>query len=74
MAVFIGGVYTDAEIDAMHQACQGISSVPWLRMDHAVPKPPVGPGYAEHVVKRIKSCMDRIEQEGKLGQDGMWFY
>ena len=74
MAVCIGGVYTDAEIDAMHQACQGISSVPWLRMDHTVPKPPVGPGYAEHVVKRIKSCMDKIEQEGKSGQDGMWFY
>ncbi|EEA24484.1 hypothetical protein TMatcc_007586 [Talaromyces marneffei ATCC 18224] len=74
VAVCIGGIYTDEEIDAMHQACQGVSSVPWLRMDHTVPKPAVGPGYAEHVVKRIKDCMDKIKQEGKSDQDGIWFY
>jgi hypothetical protein len=74
VAVFAGALYGDSEIEEMRQACQGLSSVPWLRMDMAVPKPPLGPGYAEHVVKRIKTCMKKIEAEGKLEQDGVCFY
>jgi hypothetical protein len=43
-------------------------------MDMTVPKPPLGPGYAEHVVHRIKTCMKKIEAEGKLEEDGVWLY
>lgn len=74
VAVFTGALYGDQEIDEMRQACQGISSIPWLKMDMSVPKPPLGPGYAEHVVQRIKECMKKIEAEGKLEQDGVWLY
>ncbi|KAJ5193372.1 hypothetical protein N7449_009514 [Penicillium cf. viridicatum] len=74
VAVFAGALYGDEEIDEMRQVCQGISSIPWLKMDMSVPKPPLGPGYAEHVVQRIKECMKKIEAEGKLEQDGVWLY
>ncbi|KAJ5194548.1 uncharacterized protein N7498_007986 [Penicillium cinerascens] len=74
VAVFAGALYSDREIDEMRQACQGLSSVPWLKMDMTVPKPPLGPGYAEHVVQRIKACMKKIEAEGMLQQDGLWLY
>ncbi|OQE44413.1 hypothetical protein PENCOP_c002G07898 [Penicillium coprophilum] len=74
VAVFAGGLYGEKEIDEMRQACLGLSSIPWLKMDMTVPKPPLGPGYAEHVVDRIKTCMKKIEAEGKLEQDGVWLY
>ncbi|KAJ5266588.1 hypothetical protein N7478_009396 [Penicillium angulare] len=74
VSIFIGALYGDKEVEEMRQACQGISSVPWLKMDLAVPRPPLGPGYAEHVVKRVKACMKRIEAEGKLEEDGLWLF
>lgn len=74
VAIFAGALYGDSEIDEMRQACLGLSSVPWLKMDMTVPKPPLGPGYAEHVVQRIKVCMKKIEAEGMLQQDGVWLY
>lgn len=74
VAVFTGALYGDEEIDEMRQACKGINSIPWLKMDMSVPKPPLGPGYAEHVVQRIKECMKKIEAEGKLEQNGVWLY
>jgi hypothetical protein len=74
VAVFVGALYSDEEFDEMYQACRGLSSVPWLKMDMTVPKPPLGPGYAEHVVHRIKTCMKKIEAEGKLEEDGVWLY
>jgi hypothetical protein len=48
--MFSGAVYGDKEIDKTRQACQGLSSVPWLRINMALPRTSVGPGYAEHVV------------------------
>jgi hypothetical protein len=74
VAVFAGALYGDSEIDEMRQGCLGISSVPWLKMDMTVPRPPLGPGYADHVVQRIKACMKKIEAEKMLEQDGVWLY
>lgn len=74
VAIFAGALYGDEEVDEMREACRGVSSVPWLKMDMTVPKPPLGPGYAEHVVQRIKACMEKIEAEGMLDQDGLWLY
>ncbi|KAJ5295090.1 hypothetical protein N7508_009911 [Penicillium antarcticum] len=74
VAVFAGALYGDKEIDEMRQECQGLSSVPWLKIDMTVPIPPLGPGYAEHVMQRIKACMKKIEAEGMLDQDGVWLY
>ncbi|KAJ5986653.1 hypothetical protein N7451_011018 [Penicillium sp. IBT 35674x] len=50
VAVFAGALYGDEEVDEMRQACRGISSVPWLKMDMTVPKPPLGPGLQGLVV------------------------
>lgn len=74
VAIFAGALYSDEDIDKMRQSCRGLSSLPWLKMDMTVPKPPIGPGYAEHVVQRIKACMMKIEADGKLEQDGVWLY
>ncbi|CAI7591087.1 unnamed protein product [Penicillium glandicola] len=74
IAVFAGALYGDKEIDEMRKASEGLSSIPWLKMDPSVPKPPLGPGYAEHVVERVKVCMKKIEAEGKLEEDGLWLY
>ena len=74
VAVFAGALYGDEEIEEMRQACQGLSSIPWLKMDMDIPRPALGPGYGEHVVNRIKACMKKIETEGKLEQDGVWLY
>ncbi|KAJ5670180.1 uncharacterized protein N7477_005543 [Penicillium maclennaniae] len=74
VAVFAGALYGDEEFEEMRQACQGLSSIPWLKMDMNIPRPPLGPGYGEHVVNRVKACMKKIETEGKLEQDGVWLY
>jgi hypothetical protein len=74
VAIFAGAAYGDAEIEEMREACKGHSSVPWLRMNLSLPRPPLGPEYAPHVVARIKACMKSIEAEGKLNEDGVWFY
>ena len=58
----------------MREACKGVSKVPWLRPDMSVPRPPLGPGYAEHIVGRIKECMRKIREEGRMGEDGVYFY
>ncbi|KAJ5123492.1 hypothetical protein N7448_009589 [Penicillium atrosanguineum] len=74
VAVFVGALYGDAEFDEMRQACRGLSSVPWLKIDMTIERPALGPGYAEHIVNRIKTCMEKIKAEGKLEQDGVWLY
>jgi hypothetical protein len=64
---FAGALYGDQKIDEMRQTCTGLSSVPWLKMDMAVPKPPLGPGYVKHVVQRIKACLEEIEAGEEAG-------
>ena len=58
----------------MREACKGISKVPWLRPDLSIPRPPVGPGYAEHMVGRVKNCMKKLVEEGKMEEDGVYFF
>ncbi len=71
MANFAGALYSDEDIDKIHQSCRGLSSVPWLKMDMTMPKPLIGLGYTKHVVQRIKACMAKTEAEGKLKQDSV---
>ncbi|PVH69341.1 hypothetical protein DL98DRAFT_473884 [Cadophora sp. DSE1049] len=73
-AIFAGAAYDDAGFQQMREACKGVSKVPWLRPDMSVPRPPLGPGYAEHIVGRIKKCMRKIREEGRMGEDGVYFY
>lgn len=66
VAIFLGALYSNEEINKMRQVYRGVSSVPWLKIDITVSKPPLGPGYAEHVVQIIKERMKKIKAEGKL--------
>lgn len=34
----------------------------------------LGPGYGEHVAKRVKECLTGLKEEGKLEGDGLVKY
>ena len=73
-AVFAGAAYDDEAWEKMRAACKGISKVPWLRPDMSKPRPPIGPGYAEAMVARVKACMKGVIEEGKLDEDGVYWF
>jgi hypothetical protein len=73
-AVIAGAGYDDAAVKEMREACQGASSVPWLRPDLTKPVPPVGPGYGEAVVERIKVLLKDLVDKGELDKDAVYFY
>jgi hypothetical protein len=73
-AVFCGAAYGDEGFGKMRKACEGISRVPWLRVDLSIARPPVGPGYAEYMVGRVKAKMAEIMEEGKMDEDGVYFF
>jgi len=72
--VVTGGGYDDASFAEMRAACKGKSEVPWLRPDLSTPRPPLGPGYGEAVVERVKVCLRRLAEEEKLSGDGVYLF
>jgi hypothetical protein len=59
----------------MREACKGSGNgVPWLRLDLSKPAPPLGPAYGKALVERIKVVMKELEEVGKMGRDGVYFY
>jgi hypothetical protein len=73
-AVFEGAAYDDEALEKMRSACKCISKAPWLRPEMRKPRPPVGPGYGEAMVARVKACMKAVSEEGKLNEDGVYWY
>lgn len=69
-----GAGYDDAAIEEMREACQEKSNVPWLRPDLSKPTPPLGPGYGEALVERVKVCLRELAEGGKSKGDGVYFY
>jgi hypothetical protein len=70
-ALVLGGAIQDSEIEAIQKAvsaASGISQIPWLRVDASKPAPPMGPGYATHIVGRLKEQLAKLDAEGKLGE------
>ncbi|KAL5345050.1 hypothetical protein ACLOAV_010003 [Pseudogymnoascus australis] len=55
VAVILGRMYDDANFAEMREACKGRSNVPWLRQDPSKPEPPLGNGFAEVMVERMKA-------------------
>lgn len=76
-AVVTGAGYDEEAVETMRKACdtngQG-SKVPWLRPDTSIPTPPLGPKYGEAMTKRVKVCLRELEEEGRMGGDGVYFY
>ena len=74
IAVVTGAGYDDAAVAEMREACKGTRHVPWLRPDLEKPAPPLGPGYGEAMVERVKVCLKELAADGKLGEDRVYFY
>ncbi len=74
VAVIMGGGYDDAAIAEMRKACQGAGNVPWLRPDLTKAAPPLGPGYGEALVERVKALLKELAEKDEMGRDGVYFY
>lgn len=79
-ALLIGGAYQDKDIDEIVKLVEGIDGaldIPWLRVDvtrtqgpgpSANPTPEQAAAYGKIVVQRMKDCLGKLKEEGKLGQ------
>lgn len=72
-AVVTGGGYDEAMVKDMRDACNGESNVPWLRPDMGA-LPPHGPGYGAAMAEKVKACLRYLAEEGKMKEDGVYFY
>lgn len=75
-AVVMGGGYDEDATEKMRKACKvnGGSNVPWLRLDTGIPMPPLGPKYGAALVRRVKSCLRELAEEGRMEGDGVYYY
>ncbi|KFY72232.1 hypothetical protein V499_07619 [Pseudogymnoascus sp. VKM F-103] len=74
VAVILGRMYDDVDFAEMRESCKGRSNVPWLRQDLSKPEPPLGNGFAEAMVERMKACLSNLAVKGILKQDGVYLY
>jgi hypothetical protein len=73
-AIIAGIAYDDEAWEKMRGSGKGISKVPWLRPDMSLPRPPFGPGYGEHMVARVKIVLSKLKKEGKMNEDGTYYF
>ncbi|KAJ5742477.1 uncharacterized protein N7511_011533 [Penicillium nucicola] len=79
-AIIAGGGYNDAELQSLRDACKGYGNVPWLRhdiskeIDPRQPRPKVGIEYGEQIGNKVVECLDRLRIEGKMGEDGVYWF
>ncbi|KAK4696292.1 hypothetical protein P7C71_g1601, partial [Lecanoromycetidae sp. Uapishka_2] len=74
-AIVLGGGYGDEDAEEMRKACKGHLNVPWMLFDKNKPVDvPLGPEYAKIVVGRGKELLAKLQAEGKLGKDGIYYY
>ncbi len=71
-----GAQYDDAMVEKMQQACRdmGQDNIPFLRPDRSTPMPPMGPKYAQMMVRRVKACLGELEEEDRLRGSGVYYY
>ncbi|PSN73141.1 hypothetical protein BS50DRAFT_616594 [Corynespora cassiicola Philippines] len=70
VAIFLGGGYSDDDIESMRISAKNIKDVPWLRPDLTKPAPPLGPEYGKAMVLRIKETMAELVNQGKFEGNG----
>lgn len=71
----MGGAYGEEDANVMREACKGHLNVPWLFFNKDRPVGlETGPEYAKIVIGRGKELVKKLEEEGKLGKDGIYYY
>jgi hypothetical protein len=60
-------------VKAMRDACKGESNVPWLRLDVSA-LPPHGPRFGAAMAEKVKDRLGELVKDGKMNQDGVYFY
>ncbi|KAJ5375267.1 hypothetical protein N7517_007273 [Penicillium concentricum] len=79
-AVIAGGGYNDIDFEQLRKACNGKSSIPWLRHDISKDidlrqlRPKVGIEYGEQIAKKIVECLQGLEKEKKMNKDGVYWF
>lgn len=83
-ALLIGGAYQDKDVEdvvKLAKSTDGAMEIPWLRIDSRKMKPPTGEptpeeaaAYGKAIVQRFKDGLDKLKQEGKLGQGKSGIY
>jgi len=59
----------------MREACKGHLNVPWIMFDKSKPVDvPLGPEYGKVVVGRAKALLKKLQEEGKMKGDGIYYY
>ena len=71
-AVVVGGGYDDVAFESMRKACEGSSTIPWLRVDTSKPAPPLGPEYGNVMVERLRGVLKDVAD--KMDQDGVYLF
>lgn len=74
VAVILGAGYDDAATEIMMKASAGIHPIPWLRPDLSNGAPPRGPEYGKAMVERIKKLLPRLEMEGVMNEERVFWY
>ncbi|KAJ5518852.1 hypothetical protein LT330_007427 [Penicillium expansum] len=79
-AVVVGGGYNDADFEQLRNTGEGKSSIPWLRhdiskeIDPRQPRPKAGIEYGEQLAKKIVKCLQDLEEDKKMGKDGVYWF
>lgn len=74
VAVVAGRGYDKAMMKTIRDACKGKRGIRWLTADLSVPAPPPGPEYADHIARRVETCLDALASKGELHGEGEHLY
>ena len=71
----MGGGYGEEDAKVLREACKGHLNVPWLLFDKDRPVDSQAQSdYAKIVISRGKELVKKLEEEGKFGKDGIYYY
>jgi len=74
-AIALGAGYEEEDGKAMREACTDHLDIPWLMFDKSTPLDvPMGPEYGKAVVARGKLLLKKLQDEGKLNGDSIYYY
>jgi hypothetical protein len=74
-AIALGAAYEEEDGKAMREACTDHLDIPWLIFDKSTPLDvPMGPECGKAVVARAKLLKKKLQDEGRLNGDGIYYY
>lgn len=82
IAIILGGGFNDEAFEALRKSVDGSGTetgkweVPWLRVDtkKTIGKPGLGKEYGLQIVSRAKEELARLEREGLMGKEGVYWF